>query len=72
MRFNEQASQSNRHASACQFDDLLATLEVSMPDAILGATTTIESLDGPVDLELRPADLATLTGAGFFAIGERR
>ena len=25
-----------------------------------------------LDLELRPADLATLTGAGFFAIGERR
>jgi Cys-tRNA(Pro)/Cys-tRNA(Cys) deacylase len=25
-----------------------------------------------LDLELRPADLAKLTGAGFFAIGERR
>jgi molecular chaperone DnaJ len=33
-------------------DDLLATLEVSMPDAILGADATIESLDGTVDLEV--------------------
>lgn len=35
-------------------DDLLATLEVSMPDAVLGTTTRFESLDGPVDVELRP------------------
>jgi len=50
-------------------DDLLATLEVSMPDAILGTTTTIESLDGPVDLELRPGvqsgDVITVRGRGI-------
>jgi molecular chaperone DnaJ len=50
-------------------DDLLATLEVSMPDAILGANTTIESLDGPVDLELRPGvqggDVLTIKGRGI-------
>ncbi len=34
-------------------DDLLATLEVPMTDAILGTTTTIDGLDGPVDLEIR-------------------
>jgi molecular chaperone DnaJ len=50
-------------------DDLLATLEVSMPDAVLGATTTIDSLDGPVDLELRPGvqsgDVLTIKGRGI-------
>ncbi|MEZ3161086.1 molecular chaperone DnaJ [Microbacterium sp. BWT-B31] len=50
-------------------DDLLATLEVSMPDAILGTTTTIESLDGPVDLEIRPGvqsgDVLTIRGRGI-------
>lgn len=50
-------------------DDLLATLEVSMPDAVLGATTTIESLDGPVELELRPGvqsgDILTMKGRGI-------
>ncbi|WP_308493827.1 molecular chaperone DnaJ [Microbacterium terrisoli] len=50
-------------------DDLLATLDVSMPDAILGATTTIESLDGPVDLEIRPGvqagDVLTIKGRGI-------
>ncbi|MDP9736401.1 molecular chaperone DnaJ [Curtobacterium sp. 260] len=35
-------------------DDLLATLEVQMTDAILGAHTTIDGLDGPVELEIRP------------------
>jgi len=35
-------------------DDLLATLEVQMTDAILGTTTTIDGLDGPVELEVRP------------------
>ena len=34
-------------------DDLLATLEVSMIDAILGTSVTIDSLDGAVDLEVR-------------------
>ncbi|MBT2503942.1 molecular chaperone DnaJ [Curtobacterium sp. ISL-83] len=35
-------------------DDLLATLEVQMADAILGTKTTIDGLDGPVELEVRP------------------
>lgn len=50
-------------------DDLLATLEVAMSDAILGATTTIESLDGPVDLEIRQGlqsgDVLTIKGRGI-------
>jgi len=50
-------------------DDLLATLEVSMSDAILGATTSIEGLDGPVELELRPGvqggDVLTIKGRGI-------
>lgn len=50
-------------------DDLLATLEVSMPDAILGATTKIASLDGDVDLEVRPGvqsgDVLTIKGRGI-------
>ncbi|MCT9001216.1 molecular chaperone DnaJ [Microbacterium memoriense] len=50
-------------------DDLLATLEVSMPDAILGTATTITSLDGDVDLEVRPGiqsgDVLTIKGRGI-------
>ncbi|MBS1697670.1 MAG: molecular chaperone DnaJ [Actinobacteria bacterium] len=50
-------------------DDLLATLEVAMSDAILGTTTTIESLDGPVDLEIRQGlqsgDVLTIKGRGI-------
>jgi len=50
-------------------DDLLATLEVSMTDAILGTTTTIEGLDGSVDLELRSGvqsgDVLTIGGRGI-------
>lgn len=50
-------------------DDLLATLEVSMPDAILGAETTIEGLDGPVELEIRPGvqsgDVLTIRDRGI-------
>ena len=50
-------------------DDLLATLEVSMPDAILGTTTTIESLDGPVELEVRAGlqsgDVLTIKNRGI-------
>jgi molecular chaperone DnaJ len=50
-------------------DDLLATLEVSMPDAILGTRTTIEGLDGPVDLEVRAGvqsgDVLTIKGRGI-------
>jgi molecular chaperone DnaJ len=50
-------------------DDLLATLEVSMSDAILGTTTSIESLDGTVDLELRAGvqsgDVLTIKNRGI-------
>ncbi|WP_295011452.1 molecular chaperone DnaJ [uncultured Microbacterium sp.] len=50
-------------------DDLLATLEVAMSDAVLGTTTTIESLDGPVDLEIRQGlqsgDVLTIKGRGI-------
>ena len=35
-------------------DDLLGTLEVSMPDAALGARATVEAIDGPVEVEVRP------------------
>jgi molecular chaperone DnaJ len=50
-------------------DDLLATLEVSMPDAILGTMTKIDGLDGPVELEIRPGvqggDVLTIKGRGI-------
>lgn len=50
-------------------DDLLATLDVSMSDAILGTTTTIESLDGSVDLEIRAGvqagDILTIKNRGI-------
>lgn len=50
-------------------DDLLATLEVSMPDAILGTETQIASLDGDVDLEVRAGaqsgDVLTIRGRGI-------
>ncbi|MCR8670328.1 DnaJ C-terminal domain-containing protein [Agrococcus sp. HG114] len=48
-------------------DDLLGTLEVSISDAALGARSTIESLDGPVDVEVRPG---TQSG-DVITIGER-
>ncbi|HEY9477487.1 MAG TPA: molecular chaperone DnaJ [Microbacteriaceae bacterium] len=35
-------------------DDLLATLEVQMSDAILGTTATLKTLDGEVHLDIRP------------------
>jgi molecular chaperone DnaJ len=35
-------------------DDLLATVEVQMTDAILGTRTTLKALDGDVVLEVRP------------------
>ncbi len=50
-------------------DDLLATLEVQMADAILGTTATIEALDGTVELEIRPgaqsADVLTIRDRGI-------
>lgn len=50
-------------------DDVLATLEVSMVDAILGAKTSFDGLDGPVEVELRPgtqsAEVITVKGRGI-------
>ena len=50
-------------------DDLLATLEVGMTDAVLGTTTTIDGLDGPVELEIRPgvqsADVLVIKDRGI-------
>ncbi len=58
-------------------DDLLATLEVAMTDAILGAQTTIEGLDGPVELEIRAGvqsgDVLTIKERGVTPLrGHRR
>ena len=50
-------------------DDLLATLEVSMTDAILGTTAQVRALDGDVELEVRPgsqsAEVLTVKGRGI-------
>ncbi len=50
-------------------DDLLATLEVQMTDAILGTTVQIKALDGPVTVEVRPgtqsAEVITVKGRGI-------
>jgi len=49
-------------------DDLLATLEVQMADAVLGTETTLEGLDGSVELEIKPgtqsADVVTIRDRG--------
>ncbi|AMB58669.1 molecular chaperone DnaJ [Microterricola viridarii] len=49
-------------------DDLLATLEVAMTDAILGTSTTLHALDGDVELELKPgtqsAEVITIKDRG--------
>lgn len=49
-------------------DDLLATLEVQMTDAILGAKTTLKTLDGEVEVEIRPgtqsAEVITIKDRG--------
>lgn len=64
-----EVSVANHEVFSRDGDDLLATLEVSMPDAVLGTTTTIQSLDGPVDLEVRPGiqagDVLTIKGRGI-------
>lgn len=50
-------------------DDLLGTLEVSMVDAILGTETTIDGLDGPVKIDVRPgtqgAEVLTIADRGI-------
>lgn len=49
-------------------DDLLATLEIAMTDAILGTNTTLHALDGDVELELKPgtqsAEVITIKDRG--------
>jgi molecular chaperone DnaJ len=49
-------------------DDLLATLEVQMTDAILGTSTTLKTLDGEVTVEIRPgtqsAEVITIKDRG--------
>lgn len=53
-------------------DDLLATIEVSMTDAILGTQTTIQALDGEVPLEIKPgtqsSDVITVKGRGVTSL----
>lgn len=39
-------------------DDVLGTLEVSLPDAMLGATTTVDALDGPVEVTVPAGSMA--------------
>ena len=50
-------------------DDLLATLEIQMTDAIMGVTTTLDALDGPVEIEVRPgvqsAEVITVPDRGI-------
>ena len=49
-------------------DDLLATLEVQMTDAILGTKTTLKTLDGEAAVEIRPgtqsAEVITIKDRG--------
>jgi molecular chaperone DnaJ len=49
-------------------DDLLATLEVQMTDAVLGTTATLTALDGDVEIEVKPgtqsADVVTVKERG--------
>lgn len=53
-------------------DDILATIDVAITDAILGTQVTVEGLDGPVPLEIRPGvqagDVLTLKGRGITAL----
>jgi len=50
-------------------DDLLATLEVQMTDAVLGTTATLDGLDGPVEVTIKPgtqsADILTIKDRGL-------
>ena len=50
-------------------DDLLATLEVSMTDAIFGARATLATLDGEVTIEIKPgtqsAEVITVKDRGI-------
>ncbi|ROS54554.1 molecular chaperone DnaJ [Frigoribacterium sp. PhB24] len=50
-------------------DDLLATLEVQMADAVLGTSTTLTGLDGEIEVEIKPgtqsADIITVKDRGI-------
>jgi molecular chaperone DnaJ len=50
-------------------DDLLCTLDVQMTDAILGTSVTVDALDGPVAIEIKPgtqgADVITVKDRGI-------
>ncbi|WP_165064446.1 molecular chaperone DnaJ [Marisediminicola senii] len=50
-------------------DDLLATLEVQMADAILGTSTTLKTLDGEVSVDIKPgtqsAEIITVRERGI-------
>jgi molecular chaperone DnaJ len=50
-------------------DDLLCTLEVQMWDAVLGTSTTVQALDGDIELEVRAGvqsgDVLTIKGRGI-------
>jgi molecular chaperone DnaJ len=50
-------------------DDLLATMEVQMTDAILGTTTKLATLDGEVSVEIKPgtqsAEVITIKDRGI-------
>ena len=54
-------------------DDLLATLEISMVDAVLGTTAKFKALDGDISLEIRPgvqsAEMVTAVGRGITKLG---
>ena len=49
-------------------DDLLATIEVQMADAILGTTASFDGLDGPVSVDIKAgaqsADVITVKDRG--------
>ncbi|MGB3414018.1 MAG: molecular chaperone DnaJ [Microbacteriaceae bacterium] len=50
-------------------DDIQATLEIDLFDALLGVTTSFDSLDGSVALDLKPGtktgDVITISGRGI-------
>ena len=50
-------------------DDLLATLEVQMTDAVLGTNVSLQGLDGEVGIEVKPgtqsADIVTIKDRGI-------
>lgn len=49
-------------------DDLIATIDVDMTDAVLGTEVQVEAIDGPVDVDVRPGvqndDTLTFKGRG--------